>query len=365
MNKVVDTPKIEHLPSLQEAVNPRHECLKMMPPEHIADYTTATEVLKTDADWKSFRDSLRQVPPQYRIYFTCFVMPALKASNALKTDEDWRMHTKNYNVSRDEMPQADRIEYTCGALPALIAANALKTDSDWINYRDSLNDVSPEFRVDYTRYILPALATSGGLKTDEDWKTHATNYRESSERIPERHREYYTQHALPDIISTGDFTWDAVEEGVTRIEEYTNRYGNLDFIWKVGLDNFGKFGSPDSIGKPLEIMKTGGRLYAFDGRHIGVILRKMDKTAYRMWVKALEDGIPCEEILKYSEGHRLQGQYRDTKTQDGEMMVACFWGGPTITEFLRDPENKKYEEEVRRQKRAIREMLQSKRICHG
>lgn len=341
----------------------------------------ANKNIKTPREWQAV--CIKLIPEKVRWEYTSLDLPNLYKAGAIKTSGDWR----NYHESLLLIPEGDRVWFTGSALPALIGTGALKTNRNWIDFRECIKDIPEKQRKDYTQYVLPiqikmdageelvkwkshssnardcileiserdskwyfksalpGLLHTGVLKTDEDWK----EFIKSMKKVPENRRGWYTALAITNMAQKCDFSWLRVNEQLDIIQEYVERFGDNDFMWKTGCENFGKLNPINTRGRKLSFSKTGSELQVLDGRLSGRILRTINEHSYQAWVKATEAGIPCEEIFKYPDDHPKAGQNYAIPQRGGEIRVACLYGGPNLVEFFSDPANERYRKEVEQQ----------------
>jgi hypothetical protein len=400
----------DSLPTPLEATSYREQCLELIQPDSRTDYTWVhllglrdTGALRRHSDWSSFYQSLKIVPEGHRIDFTQDLLPPMKEVGALERPQDWLTHAKHYSLALDLVSEKDRSNHAIYGLPALAEAGALKTEGDWKAYLDSMKLIPESERADYTEYTLPPLKLAGALESRESWGDNAVKYAENTGYFPPEARQEYASLILPKLIKKGfiksaddwagfnktlsmlpasrrmnyvqdgllnmeekgGVDWDMVADQIGVIKEYALKFKDLDFIWKTGVENIGRLRPPESPGRLLKFKKTGSRLNPLDGAKSGVIIRTITEKSYEAWVQASEAGIPCEEILKYQEGHPRQGQYRVHKAKDGNVRVACLYGGQDIPEFMRNPENSVYAGEIEKQRIKIIMRLHEEGITHG
>jgi hypothetical protein len=109
------------------------------------------------------------------------------------------------------------------------------------------------------------------------------------------------------------------------------------------------------------LSNSTGSLIVLGGKQWGKsIVRIVDEEAFNAWKRAQEKGIRVEPILT-----KKDGSLRAKHVGKGKVRVFAGVVGPTITEFLDQRRNKKYERSVRNQVQTIQRQLLRHNINHG
>lgn len=177
--------------------------------------------------------------------------------------------------------------------------------------------------------------------------------------------------ALPFLEERGRKEMDlATLKAVKQALSLSKKYGQ-NFELYMGLERNKDFVDKKRVFARAPQFKDGSHSILFGGRFFGKMRAvRISKSAFLAWKKAHDAGIPVEPIImkvkKLSKELPKAKKPRLISHKDGSVTVfAKIINGVSMTSFIRNPENLKYFDELKRQVVKIKSAMEREGIEHG